>query len=352
MNDFFDKVAAMRREGQPFAVATVVARRAPVSAHLGDRAIVFADGRMEGFIGGACSREIIRKQALESMRARHACLVSIRPDASEASRSDPEHVVVPMTCVSEGAVDVYVEPFVPARRLVVVGTTPVADALTRSARSLDYEVVRVVDAGEQRDLDASSAALGFTVAPLESLDSVLETSGADTAAVVASQGHYDEEALETILRRGVSYVGLVASRKRGATVRAYLEGRGVPGVDAVRNPAGIDLGARTAPEVALSILAEIVQARPSQTLAPPAAETPGVGHQKIGPGGTDGTSSHQPGSRTSDPETAVDPVCSMDVDVRTARHTAEVAGTMYYFCCAQCQVRFTTEPERYLASRS
>jgi xanthine dehydrogenase accessory factor len=349
MNDFFDKVAAMRREGQPFAVATVVARRAPVSAHLGDRAIVFGDGRMEGFIGGACSREIIRKQALESMRVRHACLVSIRPDAAEASRSNPEHIVVPMACVSEGAVDVYVEPFVPARRLVVVGTTPVADALTRTARSLDYEVVRVVDSTEQRDLDASSGALRFTVAALESLESVLETSGADVAAVVASQGHYDEQALEAILRRGVSYVGLVASRKRGATVRAYLEGRGVPGVDAVRNPAGLDLGARTAPEVALSILAEIVQARPSQTLAPP-GEAGRVGQAATAPPGD--TVSTPPGSRIAQPATAVDPVCKMDVDVQTARHTAEVGGQMYYFCCAQCKVRFTTEPERFLASRS
>jgi xanthine dehydrogenase accessory factor len=350
MNDFFEKVAAMRREGLPFAVATVVARRAPVSAHLGDRAIVCADGRMEGFIGGACSREIIRKQALESMRARHACLVSIRPDAAEADRSNPEHVVVPMACVSEGAVDVYVEPFVPARRLIVAGTTPVADALTRIARSLDYDIVRVVDSGEQRDLEASSRELGFTVAALESLESALATSAGDVAAVVASQGHYDEQALEAILRRGASYVGLVASRKRGAAVRAYLEGRGVPGVDAVRSPAGIDLGARTAPEVALSILAEIVQARPSQSLSPP-AEPRRVGHDAREPA-TDGGPFAQPERYAAHPGTAVDPVCKMEVDVQTARHTAEVGGTMYYFCCAQCRVRFTTEPERFLASRS
>jgi xanthine dehydrogenase accessory factor len=255
-----------------------------------------------------------------------------------------------MACVSEGAVDVYVEPFVPARRLVVVGTTPVADALTRTARSLDYEVVRVVDSSEQRDLDASSAALGFAVAALESLESVLEGHGADVAAVVASQGHYDEQALEVILKRGVSYVGLVASRKRGATVRAFLEERGVPGVDAVRNPAGLDLGARTAPEVALSILAEIVQTRPSQTLTPP-AEAHRVGQEATTPGRADVPSSTQPGRRASQPATAVDPVCKMDVDVQTARHTAEVDGTMYYFCCAQCKARFMPEPERYLASR-
>ena len=110
--DFFERIAALRREGQSFAIATVVARRAPVSAHLGDRAIVFADGRMEGFVGGACAREIIRQQALESIAARHGRLVSIRPDASDPVAATAEHVVVPMTCASEGAVDVYVEPFV------------------------------------------------------------------------------------------------------------------------------------------------------------------------------------------------------------------------------------------------
>jgi xanthine dehydrogenase accessory factor len=349
MSDFFETLAALRREGQSFAVATVVARRAPVSAHLGDRAIVFADGRMEGFVGGACSREIVRRQALESLRARHACLVSIRPDAAEASSSDPEHIVVPMTCVSEGAVDVYVEPFVPARRLVVVGTTPVAEALTRTALSLDYEVVRVVDASEQRDLAAQAAALGFTVSPLESLEPVLRSGTPDVAAVVASQGHYDEQALESILRCGVSYVGLVASRKRGAAVRAFLEESGVQGVETVRIPAGIDLGARTAPEVALSILAEIVQARPSQTLAAPQARP---GHPaSMSDAGTGTTPRAAVASGIAQPATAVDPVCRMDVDIATARHTAEVDGTMYYFCCAQCRTRFAKEPARYLESQ-
>src|SRR5215471_14355225 len=115
--DVFEHIATLRRDGRSFAVATVVARRAPVSAHLGDRAIVFADGRMEGFVGGACSHEIIRQQALDALRTRCSRLVSIRPDARDAVASTSEHVVVPMTCVSEGAVDVYVEPFVQARRI-------------------------------------------------------------------------------------------------------------------------------------------------------------------------------------------------------------------------------------------
>src|SRR4029077_9362028 len=202
MINFFERVAALQREGQSFAVATVVARRAPVSAHLGDHAIVFADGRMEGFVGGACSREIVRQQALDSLRARHGRLVSIGPDPGAAAGSSTEHVVVSMTCASEGAVDVYVEPFVQARRIVVVGATPVADALARLARSMEYQVTRVVDAREKSDIEAEAAALGVKVATLDALAAILGAGAADSAVVVASQGHYDEEAVDAGLQSG------------------------------------------------------------------------------------------------------------------------------------------------------
>jgi xanthine dehydrogenase accessory factor len=326
MTNFFEKVAALTREGQSFAVATVVARRPPVSAHLGDRAIIFADGRMEGFVGGACSREIVRRQALESLRLKHARLVSIRPDAADMVASDPEHVIVPMNCASEGAIDVYVEPFLRARRLVIVGATPVAEALAKLAAGVSYDVVRVVDAAEQGDLQSQADAGVSMVAPLESLESVIRDGTADVAAVVASQGHYDEEALEAILKCDVPYVGLVASRKRGATVRAYLEQRGAANVAAVRIPAGLDLGGRTAPEVALSILAEIVQTSPRNRVEPVSVAPPA--------------------------STAVDPVCGMTVDVATAKHSAEVDGTRYYFCCAQCRARFVNDPHPFLPARA
>jgi len=333
--DLFEQIAALRRDGQSFALATVVARRAPVSAHLGDRAIVFADGRMEGFVGGACSREIIRQQALDALKTRCSRLVSIQPDANDSGPSTGEHVVVPMTCVSEGAIDVYVEPFVRARRLVVVGATPVAESLARLACSMNYDVVRVVDGREQRDIEQEAATLGVTVVTLEAIEAILGDGGpgaADRAAVVVSQGHYDEEALESILKCGVPYVGLVASRTRGAAVRALLEERGVPGVAAIRNPAGLDLGARTPPEVALSILAEIVQAHPAGTrvkLTAPAAAIP----------------IDAPTSLAS----AVDPVCGMSVTIASARHTATIEGIAYYFCCANCRAKFLKAPQAYPA---
>ena len=170
---------------------------------------------MEGFVGGACAREIIRQQALESIAVRHGRLVSIRPDASEPVAATAEHVVVPMTCASEGAVDVYVEPFVRPRSLIVVGATPIAEALARLARGMDYDVVRVVDARERRDVEPGSAALGINVVSLDDLASVVRDGTPDSAAVVASQGHYDEQALEVLLKAGVPYVGLVASRTAG-----------------------------------------------------------------------------------------------------------------------------------------
>jgi xanthine dehydrogenase accessory factor len=325
MRDFFDKVAALRRDRQDFATATVVGRTPPVSAHLGDRAVIYADGRMEGFVGGACSREIIRRQALDSIRTQRARLVSISPDAAAGGQSDPEHVYVAMTCVSEGAVDVYVEPVVRPRRLVVVGTTPVADALTRTALTLDYEVVRVVDATEQRDLEPSAAGLGFSVLPLASLERAMKDAAGEVSAVVASQGHYDEEALATILKSGASYVGLVASRKRGATVKSWLQQAGAPDVDAVRYPAGLDLGARTAPEVALSILAEIAQRRQD---APARRRDEAPASAGI----------------------AIDPVCHMEVEIATAKHSADVNGHTYYFCAAQCRTSFLDDPARFLSA--
>jgi xanthine dehydrogenase accessory factor len=357
--EVFERIVTLQKEGSPFVLATVVARRAPVSAHVGDHAIVFGDGRMDGFIGGACARELVRRQALEALRMRQGRLVSIRPDAVEVTESTGEHTVLQMTCTSEGAVDVYIEPFVQASELLIVGATPVADALARLARAMDYAVTRVVDARERADFLAAAtpsaaavtavpaapaAASGMTpsmrIITLDELDAALQRAGAsDRAAVVASQGHYDEEALEPILRAGLSYVGLLASRQRGATVRAFLEEKQVPGVSALRSPVGLDIGARTPHEVALSILADIVQVRAEALRREPAvADAPAL-----------------PDTALADmalPDTALDPVCGMDVDVATARHTADVDGITYYFCCPHCRELFVKHPQEFLRSAS
>ena len=238
---------------EAYAVATVVGRKPPVSAHVGDRAVVRGDGEMEGFIGGACSRDIVRRQALQAMRAGSPRLVHIRPDAGETI-DDGDSVTVPMHCVSEGAVDVYIEPHVAKRKLIVAGDTPVADALAQLAPALDFEVIRF-NAGDELDLDDPQRAIG----------------------IVATQGHYDEAALTTFLRGGVGFVGLLASPKRGA---AIVEGLVRDGIDpqlanSIRKPVGLDIGARKPGEVAVSILAEIVAVTASHSPIEDAGEPSG-----------------------------------------------------------------------------
>jgi xanthine dehydrogenase accessory factor len=263
----FERLAQLRREHAAFAVATVVGRESPVSSHLGDRAVVFADGRMEGFVGGSCARDIVRRHALAAMRADKPRLLRIRADADDRrDGTDAECIVVPMGCASEGAVDIYIEPHVSARSLIVVGFTPVAEALARLAAALDYDVVRVVVDEELGDVEAAD---GVRVLALDGLRGHLEAlmpeERARLVAVVASQGHYDEAALEVVLGARPAFAGLLASRKRAASVRGVLAQQGVAAdlLERIRNPVGLDIGARSPGEVAVSILAEIVATTPT-----------------------------------------------------------------------------------------
>jgi xanthine dehydrogenase accessory factor len=330
---FFERVAELERERVPFALAIVVSRRAPVSSHVGDRAIVFADGGMEGFVGGSCSRDVVRRHGVESIRSGQPRLLHIRPEPAgddAAGAGEGEHVFVPMSCASEGATDVYLEPHLPARRLIVAGFTPVAQALAQAASALDYEVVRAVDEHEAAEL-AGAAEHVVTLRGLRSL--LVGLSAAErnrTAAVVASLGHYDETALDELLDADLPFVGLVASRKRAARVLGVLaqQGRSTERLATVRNPVGLDIGARSAADVAVSILAEII-ATPWPALAPsgPRSEAAGVS-----------------------PAIALDPICRMEVEVEDARHTYEVNGRTYYFCCAGCRAAFAADPAAALAA--
>ena len=305
------------------AVATVVGRTAPISSHLGDRAVIHADGRMEGFIGGACSRDIIRRQGLDALRSGRARLVRIRPDASRTI-VERETVTVPMTCVSEGALDVYVDPQLPKRRLVVAGFTPVSDALARLGEFLEYAVVRFVGADELADAQLADT----PVMPVDELPAYLETLDGQTrarsAGIAASQGHYDEPALRAMLEHDLGFAGLLASAKRAAAVLHLLSDEGVSEerLARVRAPAGLAIGARKPAEVAVSIFAEIVAA---QQEAQPAEASPAPA------------------------ETAIDPVCGMEVEPARA-HLAQVEGKTYAFCCPHCRASFLADPQRYLTA--
>lgn len=357
--DLPERLAQLSREGAAVVVATVVSRRAPVSAQVGDKALIHADGRMEGFVGGACSREIVRRQALLALQGGQARLVRIVPGAApDAEHAFAERVTVPMNCASEGQSEVFLEPLLPPRLLVVVGRTPVARAIAAHAALMGDRVWRVLD-DDEAPAEPDAVPLGALTARLSALPAAQR---ARVRSVVASQGHYDETALEALLRAQPNPVGLLASARRAATVRdtlRVLSGFTDADLDRIRAPAGLHLGARTPHEVALSVLAELVQldraghgAAPLPVPAAPEAEptTPPPAAGSTPPAAPTGLAVQVMGLTelpvlTSD--SAVDPVCGMTVTL-PAKHTADHAGATYAFCCPHCKARFLKDPARYL----
>jgi xanthine dehydrogenase accessory factor len=235
---------ALTASRTPFAVATVVRRQRPSSVRPGDSAVVLADGTIEGFVGGACAEESVRLHALRVLETGEPLLLRIVAEDVDGPAEEGA-VTVSNPCLSGGALEIFLEPRLPAPRVVVVGDTPIALALERLGREAGFDPV-LYSGGEHLVLDDD-----------------------DAAVVVASHGHGEEEALRAALASAVPYVGLVASRARGAAVRESL---GVADTSRLRTPAGIDIGARTPEQVALSILAEVVSVRSSAAVPPAPVE--------------------------------------------------------------------------------
>jgi xanthine dehydrogenase accessory factor len=300
--------------GEPCVLATVVWRRAPSSGKTGSRALIGADGSVTGWIGGACAEPMVVREAMRALADGEPRLLCLGPeDALDDRRGGSGMVSVPIACQSEGALEVYVEPLLPAPQLVVVGRSPAAETLARMAKALGWRTVLVDDGGSP----VAHAGVGKVLTTLD-----LGPAGVDGASmiVVATQGHYDEAALEKALATPAAYVGLIASRKRAESVLGYLRQRGTPddALARVRSPAGLDLGHVSHEEIAVAVLAELVQLRAAGAL--------GSGVVAV-----------------TAREEAVDPICGMVVEVEGARHTATRDGVTYYFCCAGCQERFVSQ---------
>ena len=325
----------------------------PTSARPGARGIIHPDRTIEGWVGGSCAQPIVVREALRSLVDGQPRLLRLsRAEVSDSRRGDGilEYV---MTCHSGGTLEIYVEPHLPRPALWVAGTTPIAAALVQLGAATGYRVTLFDPAGgagtfpsaERVRADADLAALDPGAAPY---------------VVVATQGQWDEEALAAALRRpDCGYVGLIASPTRAAAVREYLREEGVPDgrIAALRAPAGLDLGAETPEEVALSILAELVQVRRRAVTGGSPGLVPGEVPAAPGP-----VSGPAPGHATPPvPGPAAvaaasqdagmvlrDPVCGMTVDREDVRHIAEYGGTIYAFCCPGCRSRFVKDPTAYV----
>lgn len=318
--DLLARAAELSRRGRPFAVATVIRREAPSSARLGDSAVITADGDFHGWLGGSCTRPTAVREALAAIRDGTPRIIALSPHPERDRRPDIHPVLI--ACHSGGSVDLYIEPVMPPPRLVVFGLSPAAQAAVRIAKVLGYTTALVdPDAGSVTLPEADGLVTGLDAPGAAWLE---EGDRARRFALVATLGERDEEALRDALRLDPGYIGLVASRKRLAQVRELLLARGVSAaqLERIRSPAGIDIGAVSPEEIALSVLAEVV--RLVRAPAAPTAESAPA----------------EPPAGSSSRRMAIDPVCHMEVDIETARHTAEVVGETYYFCCGGCRERF------------
>ena len=301
-----------------FALATVVWRRAPSSGHIGSKALILPDGSVHGWLGGACAEPTVIRQALDSLEDGRPRLLFLGPRDEFGNRDRDGTVVVPMACESEGALEVYVEPFLPKPQLVVIGRSPAVHTLAAQAQALEWDVV-VIDDGGDRATHPSPEIVRT------SLDLAGLGIGRSTAIVVATQGHYDDLALRAALATDAGYVGLVSAEKRTSSLMRQLHDQGVDDEQLARvhAPAGLDLGAIANEEIAVAVLADLVRRRAAGELrALVTAEW-----------------------RRLD---AVDPVCGMTVFVDGAKHHTAHEARDYWFCSAGCLHRFEAQPAAFL----
>jgi xanthine dehydrogenase accessory factor len=332
----FARAAELTDAGQAFVLATVVAVQRPTSARPGASGIIHPDGTIEGWVGGSCAQPVVVREALRALADGQPRLLRLSRDAPGQGRRADGVIELVMTCHSGGTLEIYVEPHVPAAQLWVVGTTPIAAALARLGGAAGWRVT-VIDPVAEPDAFPGADRIHAS-ADIRGLDP-----DASPYVVVASQGIWDEDAVGFALSREASYVGLIASPTRAGVVREWLrEETTLPPerIAALRAPAGLDLGAEGAEEIAVSILAELVQVRRGRAdfVASPGPATVAGGIP---------TTSLEP---IVDDMVLKDSVCGMTVDRAHARHLAEHDGVVYAFCSIGCRTRFIKEPVTYLTA--
>jgi xanthine dehydrogenase accessory factor len=313
-DQFLRKAGELVARSEPFAVAEVVRHIKPISGKTGDKAIILSDGTVWGWIGGGCAQPTVIKEGLKALKDGRPRLVRISPATSE----EEGMVAYNMTCHSGGTLDIYIEPVLPKPHILILGRSPVGRALAKLAKTINYTItIAAPHADRESYPDADQFLPDLNLAALKILP--------QTFIVVSTQGECDEEALKKALQTRASYVAFVASRAKAARVFQSLGEQGIEKarLDQVRAPAGLDIQARSQEEIAVSILAEIIQLSRSQTM------------DQRGP------------ANPPEQKEATDPICGMTVDIPGAKFSSDLEGQTFYFCCGGCKQTFDKQPEKY-----
>ncbi len=321
-SEFLQKTQALYRDNQPFAIASVINRQLPSSGKPGDKAVIEQNGQITGWIGGGCTRGIILKEAGKAIQDGMPRIVRISPDMD----STPKTGVIDykMTCYSGGSVEVFIEPVLPRPQIVIMGKSHVAKALSRIAKAMDYSITVVAGSADQTmfpDADKIEA-------KLEHPQSISE----NAFVVVCTQGENDEAHLAQALHTRAAYIGFVSSRKKANAVFQTLRQQEFTfdQLKRIKTPAGLDIHAKLAEEIAVSILAEIIT-KLRDGSRPPQEES----------------TQQQTPQASEESAIFINPVCEVPVEKSTAKHVVEYEGLKYYFCCDGCKVTFEKAPEKY-----
>ena len=341
------RAAQLKAAGKAFALVTVVRAVSPTSAKPGAKAVVEADGVIQGWVGGGCAQPAVIKMAKKSIADGQSRLIRISPNKTDVIE---EGIVdFGMTCHSGGTLDIFIDPVISKPALLLIGASPAAQSLCGLAQRVGFAVTAAFPEANQELFPEASHILDT----LE-LGSVAEVKA--TFVVVATQGKRDEAGLEAALATGAPYIAFIASTRKAEKLKQYLKERGhePAKVDAIIAPAGVEIDAETPEEIALSVLAAVIKARRSGEFA----VTGSVPVEETEAASCCGSASTEPkqdeadssccGSEQVTSAEAIDPVCGMTVNTASAEHRYEYKGSAYYFCCGGCQHSFAKDPEAFL----
>ncbi len=319
-------------KGSNFAIAQVVDRIAPSSGKVGDKALILETGELIGWIGGGCVRGIVIKEAIDVIKTKRYRRVRISPEGG--SRETATYKEYVMSCQSKGTLEIMIEPVIPQPELIVIGKSNIARKLVQMAVAADFRVsVMATDADVQMFPDAHSISELVDFSTFKSLT--------NTYIIVTTQGENDERSVKEALETSVAYVGFVASAKKAEDIRLYLINEGISEarVAELRSPVGLDINAKLASEVAISILAEVISDFREENKA--AASCCGS------------AKTSQPIAATTPDDQFtqdyyINPVCNVPVSKKNPKHIIEYQGEKVYFCCDGCKVSFENDPEKYI----
>lgn len=323
-DDFINKISELRKKNEAFAIATVVRRVAPSSGKSGDKAVINKYGEIIGWVGGGCVKGIIIKEAEDALKTGRPRLVKIGQTSSEEKQ---ERVMeYKMTCHSEGEIDVFIDPVMPAPHLIVMGKSAIARSLVKLGKVAGYRITVVAPESKPDTFPGVDELI--TQMNLQQVKL-----SAASFIIVCTQGEQDETALEQALQKSPAYIGFVASKQKKASVFEYLKESGIDEqkIAGIKSPAGININAKKPEEVAISILAEIIQLQNNM------------------PGAAGFTQFDETRESAGKSKYYINPVCGVPVDVNNPKHIIEYKGENVYFCCDGCKVKFEAEPEKYMS---